>query len=56
MFLLKMLLAVDEWADAHTQIFESFWFGIINAVTLYVFLNWTFEWEQEPGVKMRFMW
>jgi alpha-1,2-glucosyltransferase len=35
---------------------ETLWYCIINAVTGYIFLHWTFEWPQEPGAKQRFMW
>ena len=35
---------------------ETIWFLLINAVTGYIFLNWGFEWEQEPGNVQRFMW
>jgi alpha-1,2-glucosyltransferase len=35
---------------------ETLWFCMINCVTGYIFLNWTFEWQQEPSQKQRFMW
>jgi alpha-1,2-glucosyltransferase len=35
---------------------ETVWYIVINIITGYVFLNWTFEWPQEPGFKQRFMW
>ncbi|KAI5359751.1 putative alpha-2-glucosyltransferase Alg10 [Septoria linicola] len=35
---------------------ETVWFLVVNAVTGWIFLNWTFEWPSEPGVKQRFMW
>lgn len=35
---------------------ETVWFLIVNAATGYVFLNWGFEWPQEPGAVQRFMW
>jgi alpha-1,2-glucosyltransferase len=36
--------------------FETVWYLAINGMTGYIFLNWTFEWDQEPGAKQRFMW
>lgn len=35
---------------------ETVWFLAINAATGYIFLNWGFEWPQEPGAVQRFMW
>lgn len=35
---------------------ETLWFCVINCVTGYIFINWTFEWPQEPGQTQRFMW
>jgi alpha-1,2-glucosyltransferase len=35
---------------------ETAWFLVVNLVTCWVFLNWTFEWTQEPGIVQRFMW
>ena len=35
---------------------ETVWFSIVNVVTCHIFLNWGFEWTQEPGKVQRFMW
>lgn len=35
---------------------ETAWFLFINWMTGYIFLNWGFEWPQEPGNTQRFMW
>lgn len=35
---------------------EIGWFAIVNALTGWVFLNWGFGWENEPGKLQRFMW
>ena len=35
---------------------ETIWFLLINGATGYIFLNWGFEWSQEPGITQRFMW
>jgi len=35
---------------------ETIWSLFINMVTMYIFLNWGFEWKQEPGAVQRFMW
>jgi alpha-1,2-glucosyltransferase len=35
---------------------ETLWFLLINFATGYIFLRWKFEWSQEPGEAMRFMW
>ncbi|KAK7512180.1 glucosyltransferase [Phyllosticta citriasiana] len=35
---------------------ETAWFLLVNLATGYVFLNWGFEWQQEPGSVQRFMW
>jgi alpha-1,2-glucosyltransferase len=35
---------------------ETLWFLLVNAITCYLFLRRTFEWQQEPGRKQRFMW
>ncbi|EMF08435.1 glycosyltransferase family 59 protein [Sphaerulina musiva SO2202] len=37
-------------------ILETIWFLLINTVTGYIFLNWTFEWSSEKGKAQRFMW
>ncbi|KAK7619694.1 alpha-1,2 glucosyltransferase alg-10 [Phyllosticta citricarpa] len=34
---------------------ETAWFLLVNLATGYVFLNWGFEWRQEPGSVQRFM-
>jgi len=45
------------WYDHdHRLWLETMWFMAINAVTGYIFLNWGFEWPQEPGMVQRFMW
>jgi alpha-1,2-glucosyltransferase len=44
---------------AHASIWlwtETVWYVLINIITGYIFLDWTFEWPQEAGVKQRFMW
>lgn len=35
---------------------ETLWFGVVNAVTGYMFLYKGFEWQQEPGKIQRFLW
>ncbi|KAL2040465.1 hypothetical protein N7G274_006908 [Stereocaulon virgatum] len=40
----------------HRLWLETAWFLLINAVTGYIFLNWGFEWPQEPRKVQRFMW
>jgi alpha-1,2-glucosyltransferase len=35
---------------------ETLWYLLINAVTGYIFVTWTFEWPLQPGEKQRFMW
>ena len=35
---------------------ETAWLLGINMATGYIFLNWGFEWPQEPGLVQRFMW
>ncbi len=40
----------------HRLWLETAWFLAVNGVTGYVFLYRGFEWEQEGGVVMRFMW
>ena len=40
----------------HRLWLESAWFLLINWATTYIFLNWGFEWPQEPGKVQRFMW
>jgi alpha-1,2-glucosyltransferase len=35
---------------------ETVWYLLINAVTGYIFVTWTFEWPLQPGEKQRFMW
>ncbi|KAB8542097.1 hypothetical protein FH972_025560 [Carpinus fangiana] len=36
--------------------FETAWLMLINGITAYVFLNWSFAWPQEPGKSQRFLW
>ena len=40
----------------HRLWLETAWFLAINTATAYIFLNWGFEWPQEPGLVQRFMW
>lgn len=35
---------------------ETAWFILIDGATAYIFLNWGFEWPQEPGAVQRFLW
>lgn len=35
---------------------ETAWTLLVNAVTMYIFVKWGFEWKQEPGAVQRFMW
>ncbi|KAF2142591.1 glycosyltransferase family 59 protein [Aplosporella prunicola CBS 121167] len=35
---------------------ETAWFLVVNVVTGYIFLNWGYEWPQEPGMVQRFLW
>ena len=35
---------------------ETIWFAVINLTTCYIFLQWGFEWPQEPGKLQRFLW
>lgn len=35
---------------------ETAWYGLINAITGFMFLYRSFGWEQEPGARQRFMW
>ncbi|CAD0097681.1 unnamed protein product, partial [Aureobasidium mustum] len=45
------------WAEHdHRLYLETIWFCIVNAGVGYIFLNWGFEWPQEPGKTQRFMW
>ncbi|KAI4717209.1 hypothetical protein E4T48_06586 [Aureobasidium sp. EXF-10727] len=45
------------WAEHdHRLYLETLWFIVINATVGYIFLNWGFEWPQEPGKTQRFMW
>lgn len=45
---------VDE--HYHRLWLETAWFLTINFVTGWIFINWGFEWPQEPGKVQRFMW
>lgn len=49
---LKAILAIYDYR----VIVETLWFLVINAVTGYIFIYWTFEWPSEPGKAQRFMW
>lgn len=40
----------------HRMVLETAWLLVVNAVTCYIFLTWTFSWPQEPGSVQRFMW
>jgi alpha-1,2-glucosyltransferase len=54
---MKRLLQQTAQVDRKTWLYiESAWFLLVNLVTCWVFLNWKFEWTQEPGVVQRFMW
>ncbi|RMY53030.1 hypothetical protein D0863_14072 [Hortaea werneckii] len=45
------------WHDYdHRLWLETVWLLVINGVTDYIFLNWGYEWAQEPGKVQRFMW
>ncbi|KAI6801029.1 hypothetical protein KC332_g8140 [Hortaea werneckii] len=45
------------WHDYdHRLWLETVWLLLINGVTGYIFLNWGYEWPQEPGKVQRFMW
>ncbi|KAI7465651.1 hypothetical protein KC357_g7568 [Hortaea werneckii] len=45
------------WHDYdHRLWLETVWLLAINVVTGYIFLNWGYEWPQEPGKIQRFMW
>ncbi|KXT17038.1 hypothetical protein AC579_4353 [Pseudocercospora musae] len=50
----------DIWgimaAYDYRVVLETVWFLAINAMTGYIFVNWTFEWPSEPGQLQRFMW
>ena len=35
---------------------ELIFYTAINAITMHVFLYKPFEWDNEPGLKQRFMW
>jgi alpha-1,2-glucosyltransferase len=35
---------------------ETTWLLFVNCATGYIFLHWSYEWEQERGVLQRFMW
>jgi alpha-1,2-glucosyltransferase len=49
--LITILLAYD-----YRVVLETVWFLIINVTTGYIFIHWTFEWPNEPGMAQRFMW
>lgn len=40
----------------HRLWLETVWFLAVNWATGYIFLNWGFEWPQEPGKVQRFIW
>lgn len=45
------------WSGYDTRLWlETIWFLVVNGVTGYIFLNWGYEWPQEPGKVQRFMW
>ena len=50
---LEMLL---QYRQDYCLWLETVWFLLINGATGYIFLNWGFEWSQEPGITQRFMW
>lgn len=35
---------------------ETNWLFMVNVIVAYIFLTWHFEWPQQPGQIMRFMW
>lgn len=49
---IKAVLAAYDYR----VVLETVWFLAINAITGYIFLQWTFEWHQEPAQLQRFMW
>ncbi|KEQ84612.1 hypothetical protein M438DRAFT_397256 [Aureobasidium pullulans EXF-150] len=50
-------LYIVLWAEHdHRLYLETLWFVTINSAVGYIFLNWGFEWPQEPGKTQRFMW
>ena len=53
---LDKIKAIAYKEHDHRLWLETFWFLAVNFVTGYVFLNWGFEWPQEPGRVQRFMW
>lgn len=52
----KKWLKLVLYEHDHRLWLETAWFLGINAVTCWIFLNWEFEWENEPGQTQRFMW
>jgi alpha-1,2-glucosyltransferase len=52
----RMHIPLPSKPYAYTLYLETAWFLLINWATGYIFLNWGFEWVQEPGAVQRFMW
>jgi alpha-1,2-glucosyltransferase len=50
--IVQAILASYDWR----LVLETFWYLLINAVTGYIFVTWTFEWPLQPGEVQRFMW
>jgi alpha-1,2-glucosyltransferase len=50
------LFAVLWEEHDHRLYLETVWFVIVNVAVGWIFLNWGFEWSQEPGKVQRFMW
>lgn len=50
-------LYIVLWAEHdHRLYLETIWLVLVNVVVGRIFLNWGFEWTQEPGKTQRFMW
>jgi alpha-1,2-glucosyltransferase len=50
--IVQAILASYDWR----LVLETLWYLLINAVTGYIFVTWTFEWPLQPGEVQRFMW
>ncbi|KAJ2824478.1 glucosyltransferase [Coemansia furcata] len=49
-------LHISSRSTTRTVLFEALWFSVINAATIWVFINRPFAWTSEPGQLQRFMW
>lgn len=50
-------LVTKLWSQHDNRLWlETLWFAVVNAATMWMFLNRGFEWAQEPGNVQRFMW